>query len=77
MNKVKTVNDHFDCLKVFVKDKDIFIILIEILPMKEVMIDYLTVHLMYDMSKCKEKNLQDEDAVMVLLQDKNENLFSR
>ena len=77
VNKVKTVDDQFDCLKVFVKDKDIFIILIESLPMKELMIDYLTVHLMYDMLKRKEKNLQDEDAVMVLLQDKNDNLFSR
>ena len=80
INKVEELADQLAYLEVPVKDKYIIIILLESLPtsfeylitametmpMKELTMDYVTAHLMHEMSKCKEKEPQGEDAAMVL-----------
>ena len=89
INKVEELADQLAYLEVPVKDKYIIIILLESLPtsfeylitametmpMKELTMDYVTAHLMHEMSKCKEKEPQGEDAAMVLWQGKGTTYF--
>lgn len=73
VNKVKLLADQLVCLKVHVRDEDIIMILLKNLPtsfeylitfmemmlMKELMMDYMTTHLMDDMSQHKKKKPHD------------------
>ena len=79
VNKIKAFADELVCLEVPVKDKDIIITLfgslptsfkylittLETMPMNELTMDNMTVHLMHKMSKRKEMETQGEDATMV------------
>ena len=51
------------------------IIVMETIPMKEFMMNYVTTRLMHKMSKCKEKEPQGEATTMVLQQNKGGNAF--
>ena len=67
VNKVKTLADQLVFLEVFIRDEDIIIsllesllasykyliIALEVMRMKELMLDYVTTHLMHEMFKCK------------------------
>lgn len=52
-----------------------FIIAIETMPIKELMMDYVIARLMHKMLKRKEREPQGEDARMVLRQKKCGNSF--
>lgn len=68
-NKVKAFADHFACLEVLVREEDIVITLfesllisyeylmtvLETIHMKEFTMDYVTMHLMHNISKLKKK----------------------
>lgn len=87
VNKVEALADQLACLEVLMRDKNVVIILsasyeywiisLEMIPMKDLTMDYVMICLMYKMSKCKEKEPQGEDAVMRLRQNKYNNLFLR
>ena len=91
VNKVKALVDQLVCLEVPVRDEDIVMTLLESLPasfeylitametmpMKELTMDYVTMRLMHEMSKRKEKEPQGEDVAMVLRQNKGDNSFPR
>ena len=73
-NKVKVFADQFPFLEVYVQEKYIIMIMFEnlpvsykyfMMPMKELMMEYVTSCLMYEMSKCKKKEPQSEDAAMM------------
>lgn len=86
VNKIKVLKNQLTYLEVSVKNKDIVIILpksfpasyeylitaLEKMSMKELTMDYVTPCLIYKMLKCKE-NPQDENAAMMLQQNKGGN----
>ena len=53
------------------------IIALETMPMKELMMEYVTARLMHEISKSNEKEPQDEGMAMVLRQSKAGNPPSR
>ena len=71
--------DQLTFLEVSTREKYIIMILLENLPvsykyftmsMEEFMMEYVTACLIHEISKCKEKELQSEDAAMVSRQSK-------
>ena len=82
VNKVKPLADQLVCLEVPVWEIDIVMTLVknlpasykylittsEIVPMKDLTMEYVTTRLLYEMSKRKEKECQGEDVIMVLRQ---------
>ena len=80
INKVKALVDQLACLEVPVIDEEIVMTLfestltsfeylitaMETMPMKELMMDYVTARLMHKISKGKEEEPQGEDAAMML-----------
>ena len=91
VNKVKTLANQLICLEVPVKNKYIDMILhknlsmsyeylitvMETMMMKKLMMNYVTICLMYEMLKRKENEPQNKDDVMMLQQNKYNNLFLR
>ena len=51
------------------------IAVMEMMPMKDLMMDYVTGRLMYEMSKHKEKEPQSEDVIMMSRSTKGGNSF--
>ena len=89
VNKVETLTYQLACLEVPVRDEDISITLLESLPtsygyliiafetmeMKNFLMDYVTICLMHEISKCKKTQPQGDDAAMMLQQNKSDNSF--
>jgi sarcosine oxidase delta subunit len=89
VNKVKAFGDQLACLKVPVRDKDIvrtlleslaasyeyLVTAIEMMPMKDLTMDYMTARLMHEMSKRKKKEPQGKDVAIMLRQTKGINSF--
>lgn len=89
INKIKVPTDQFTCLEVPVKNNDIVLTLLESLPtsyaylittmetmsMKELTKNYMIAHLMYEMSKRKKKEPQNDDTGIMLQQNKANNSF--
>ena len=85
VNKIKALTYQLVCLRVHVRNEDIVITLLdnlstlykhlittfETIPIKELMMNYMTMHFMHKMLKRKKKKKsQGEDAAMVLRQNK-------
>ena len=91
VNKIKILAGQLVCLEVTVRMENIFMILFKSLPdsyeylitalkkmlMKELMMHYVTTHLMHEISKYNEKEPQDEDVAMVFQPSKGGNSFLR
>lgn len=89
VNKVKALANHFACLEVSIQNEDIVIILLEslpplykslitaleMMPTKELTMEYVTTRLMYKKSKMNEKEPQSNDATMMLRHGKWDNPF--
>jgi hypothetical protein len=81
--------DQLAYLEVIIKDEDVIMTLfesfpasfeylinvLETMPMKELAIDYVMVHLMHETSNLKENKPQGKDAAMVLRPNKGGNSF--
>ena len=89
VNKFKAFANQLVCLEISVRDEDIVKTLfksmstsykylttaLKTMPMKEITIDYYVTARIHEMSKGKEKKLQDEDATTILRQNKGGNSF--
>lgn len=79
INKVEALADQFFCLEVSVKSEDVVIPLLkrlppsyeylitvlETMPMMELIMKYVTTHLIHKMSKRKKKDPKDDTATVV------------
>ena len=79
INKVKSLADQLTCLEVPMKDEDVImnllhslspsfdhlITMLEMRPMNELTLDFITARLMHEVSKRKEKEPQGDDAAML------------
>ena len=79
INKIKSLADQLTCLEVPMQDEDMVMTLLDSLPpsfehlitalemrpIKELTLDFITTHLMYEVSNRKEKEPQGDNAAML------------